>query len=84
MQISEWADNHLVPGWRKAHKFISVRAAMLQAALLSAWTQVPDDLRQSLPHWLFPALAGFVLIVGTAGVMVNQKSLVTPPEAPHV
>jgi hypothetical protein len=72
-----WADAHLVPEWRKAHRFISVRSAALQAAILITWATLPDDMKTALPSWLLPCIAGFCLFVGTVGVMVNQKSLVT-------
>ena len=73
--ITTWADTHLVPQWRKAHKFISIRAAALQAAILMGWAQMPDDFKTALPSWLLPALAGFCLFVGVVGVMTNQKKL---------
>jgi hypothetical protein len=74
-QATQWADDHLVPTWRKGYKFISVQAAGIQAALLVAWAQMPDDLKTQLPSWLLPALAGFVLFIGTVGVFINQKKL---------
>lgn len=74
-RATAWADDHLVPQWRKAHRFISIRAAALQAAVLMGWAQMPDDFKQALPHWLLPLLAGFCLMVGVAGVMTNQKKL---------
>lgn len=69
------ADAHLVPYWRRGWSFITVRAALLQAAVLIAWAQMPDDLKNALPGWLMPAIAGFVLFVGTAGAFINQKQL---------
>jgi hypothetical protein len=77
MRAVAWADAHLVPEWRKAHRFISVRAAALNVALLATWATLPDDLKNYLPRWLLPVVALFILIVGTAGVMVNQKKLIT-------
>jgi hypothetical protein len=74
-RLTGWADAHLVPQWRKAHHFLSIRAAALQGALLLAWAQMPDDMKQGLPSWLLPSIAIFVLVVGTMGVLVNQKSL---------
>lgn len=74
-RLTAIADEHLVPEWRKGWRFISVRAAALQAGVLIAWAQMPDDLKNALPHWLMPAIAGFVLFVGTCGAFLNQKNL---------
>lgn len=76
-RITAWADNHLVPEWRKGWRFISVQAAGIQAAVLVTWATLPDDLKQALPGWLLPMIAGFVLVVGTIGVFINQKKLKT-------
>jgi hypothetical protein len=74
-RLTVLADTYLVPRWRQGWKFISVRAALLQGALLMAWAQMPDDLKTALPGWLMPAIAGFVLFIGTCGAFFNQKSL---------
>lgn len=76
------ADDRLVPHWRKGWHFISVRAAMLQASVLVAWATMPDDLKNALPSWLMPVIAGFVLFVGTAGAFFNQKKLIGKPNEP--
>lgn len=73
--VTALADRYLVPHWRKGWHFISVRAALLQASVLIAWAQMPDDLKNALPGWLMPSIAGFVLFVGTAGAFINQKAL---------
>lgn len=69
-----WCDAHLVPEWRKAYRFISVRAAMVQAGVLLTWGTMPDDMKQSL-GWVLPAIAMFVLVVGVVGSATNQKKL---------
>ena len=38
----DWLDKHLVPEWRKAWSFLSVRAAGLFAAVISAFAAQPD------------------------------------------
>lgn len=38
----EWLDKHLVPEWRKAWSFLSIRAAGLFAAVVSALAAQPD------------------------------------------
>lgn len=74
--LTAWADAHLVPQWRKGWRFISVQAAALNVAVLTAWASMPDDLKQALPSWLLPALAGGVLFIGAAGAFYNQKKLI--------
>lgn len=70
-----WADANCVPYWRHVTQFFSVRALALQTAMLIAWAQMPDDLKQALPHWLLPTIAFFVLAVGTVGAMFKQKDI---------
>lgn len=70
-----WADVHLIPHWRHAYKFFSIQSAALQAAVLVGWAQMPDDLKQALPSWLLPLLAGFVLAVGVIGRMTKQPNV---------
>lgn len=74
-QATAVADRYFVPHWRLVTHFFSVRALALQTAMLVAWAQMPDDLKNALPHWLLPAIGGFVLFVGTLGAMFNQKDL---------
>ncbi len=61
----------LIDDWRRAHKLSSVRLSSLMAvaigagpALLDAWHELPDDLKDALPHgwarWI--ATTGFVLV----------------------
>lgn len=38
----DWLDKHLVPEWRKAWSFLSVRAAGLFAAVVTAFASQPD------------------------------------------
>lgn len=71
------ADRWLIPQWRHAYKFFSIQSAALQAAILVGWAQMPDDMKQALPTWLLPAIAGFVLVVGVIGRMTHQD--VAPP-----
>lgn len=67
-----WADVHLVPEWRRAYHFFSLQSAAVQAAVLLTWGTMPDDMKTSLPSWLLPMIAGFVLVVGVIGVLTKQ------------
>lgn len=73
-----WADAHLVPQWRHAYKFFSIQSAALQAAVLVTWATLPDDLKQALPPWLLPVIAGFVLVVGVIGRLTHQSENPSP------
>jgi hypothetical protein len=73
--ISSLLDRHCVPYWRKAYRFASIRALVVQSSLLIGWAQLPDDLKQSLPKWLLPIIAFFILVVGTLGAMYKQKGI---------
>lgn len=66
--------------WRKASKFISIRAAAAQAAFLLAWAQLPDDLKAYIPHWVGTVVALILVGVGVAGILVKQKDLSDVPE----
>lgn len=61
--------------WKQAGKFISIRAAAAQAAFLIAWAQLPDDLKNYIPHWLGTLLALALVGVGVFGVLVKQEKL---------
>lgn len=74
-RLTAWCDAHFVPQWRKGWRFLSVQAAALNIAVLTAWASMPDDLKTQLPPWLLPAIAGGVLFIGTAGAFYNQKKL---------
>lgn len=69
------ADRWLIPHWRHAYKFFSLQSAAVQAAVLLTWGTMPDDMKQSLPTWLLPTLAMFVLGVGVVGRMTKQPTV---------
>lgn len=77
-KIMAWADRRLVPGWRRAYTFFSIQSAALQAAVLVTWATLPDDMKTSLPSWLLPLIAGFVLVVGVIGRLTHQSENPSP------
>jgi|GEM_PF-4454079 len=71
--------------WRDVHKLAPVRISTVMAALfglgpilLDAWSAVPDDLRNALPH-------GWGRVIATSGfVLVVLAHLFVPTERPPV
>lgn len=66
--------------WRQASKFISIRAAMAQAAFLVTWGSMPADLKVYIPAWLGTIIALALIVVGVIGVLVKQKGLPDDPQ----
>lgn len=66
-------ESRLVDDAAQAWRWISVRAMTLDAAFLTTWAAMPDDLKGALPSWLVPAIASAVLIVGIIGRLLKQK-----------
>lgn len=70
----------IIAEWKSAYRMFSVQAMALATALLGAWAVLPDDLRNTLPHWV-PNLAGItILIAGILGRLVKQTP--EPPAKP--
>lgn len=69
---------HLVDDWKQLHKFYSVRAAAAGAVILTAWPEVPDDVKAALPGWVVQGFAYAVLFAAIAGAAVKQD-LGKPP-----
>lgn len=72
----------LIDEWRHAHRFGSVRLSAAMATLfgigpsvLSAWSDIPDDLKQALPHGWAQAIAvgGFVLVLLARIFTIEQR-----------
>lgn len=40
----------LIDDWRRAHRLLSIRVLAISAALMAAWTSLPEDLRAALPE----------------------------------
>lgn len=62
----------LVKDWKKAHKWLSVKAMFVAMALQGAWAGMPSDLKSSLPEWVAPVAAVVILACGLAGRLVEQ------------
>lgn len=66
---------NLVPYWKKAHKLFSVQAMFVQAAFLIGWSNVPADLKSSIPTWFLCTLALVIFGIGVYGALVAQPSV---------
>ena len=73
----------LIPDWKKAHRFVSVQAMSLAAALQGAWMFMPGDLRAVLNAKLVAIVSLVLLIVGIAGRVIDQPKISAPPVPPE-
>lgn len=67
----------LAQDWRDAWRWFSIWALSALAALPHVWTQLPYDLRQSLPDEWLPWVASAVAIGGIIGRIVDQNATET-------
>lgn len=61
--------------WKKAHKFISSRALLLQVAILTTWGMIPDSMRSYIPNWVLSTAAIACALLVFYGVMTKQANL---------
>lgn len=66
--------NWLVPDWRDAWRWFSVRAMALSGAAGAAWLAVPDDLRAAVPEEYLGIGALVLSVLGIIGRLVDQSS----------
>ena len=62
----------LVEDWRRAWTWFSVQAMTLSTALLGAWMWMPDSLKQMIPEKVVLSVAIALLVLGTAGRLMQQ------------
>lgn len=72
----------LLDSWRRAHRMFSVQAMTLAAAIQGAWTQVPQDLKDALPHNLAHWTSIVLLVAGILGRFIDQGAVTAPKETP--
>lgn len=79
----------LIPNWRDAHAFASVRVAGIggllsfAGAIKYAWEQTPADWRSQVPTWAILAMFTVVFVI-TIVVRVIDQSQPAPAAAPAV
>jgi hypothetical protein len=59
--------------WKNAHKFISVQAMTLLAAIQTVWPMIPEDMKATLPHDFVKYATYALLALATYGVMTKQN-----------
>lgn len=64
--LTDYFDKTLIPEWRKAVAFLSVKADLIMGTLVGAWITVPDDQKAAFagllkidPAWL--VIVGIVI-----------------------
>jgi hypothetical protein len=62
MRILDLLKIPVIEKWREAHRLWSVRLSAFSAALMTAWSSLPGDLKTQLPHLDCIAALLFVLV----------------------
>jgi hypothetical protein len=62
----------LVDGWKRAHRWFSVQAMGVAAAVQLTWATLADDLKHSIPMWIPTVVTVVLLVLGVAGRVVKQ------------
>lgn len=63
----------LIPEWRQAWRYFSMQSMGAAVALVSAYGALPEKLQDALPGTIVITLAVFILLLGMAGRLVDQK-----------
>lgn len=72
----------LVDNASRLHRTFSVQAMTLAAAIQGAWTQIPQDLKDALPHNLVHWTSIVLLVAGILGRFIDQGAVTAPKETP--
>ena len=70
----------LIPEWRHVWRMRSTWLHAAQIALIGGWTQIPQDLRSSVPSWAEVALSGVIFGLGIIARVVAQDSVPKPAQ----
>lgn len=69
----------LVPYAKRWYKMISIQANSINASFLVAWASMPETFQSIVPKEGLIAIAVTLLILGTVGALVKQKSVSDDP-----
>lgn len=73
---------NLIPEWKKAWRMFSVQANVIGAAIISAYSALPEEFKAQVPaKWVLVA-AGAAFVAGLAGRLVHQPDIKAPDETP--
>jgi len=65
----------LVPYAKRWYKMISIQANSINASFLVAWASMPETFQNIVPKEGLITIAVVLLILGTFGALVKQKSV---------
>lgn len=72
----------LIVDIRRVHRYFSTQAMMIAVGVQGAWVSIPDDLRNSVPHWVPQAVTGVLLAAGIVGRCIDQTTPTPKPTVP--
>ena len=65
----------LIDEAKHAWKMLSMQAMAAAGALQIGWTQLPDDLKASIPHQWVSYATTALLVIGMVGRLVKQDGI---------
>lgn len=72
----------LVPGWKKAYRWLSMNMMAMAASLQVTWMTLPEDMRMAVPSEVIGTATTVLLVMGMIGRLVNQPEKECPkPDA---
>ena len=64
----------LIEGWENCWKWLSVNCMFVAGSIQGAWVYIPDDLRDSAPHYLVAWITIALLVLGIIGRITKRDS----------
>jgi len=65
----------LAKNWRKLWRAFSVQSMVAAASIQGAWSQLPHDLKSSIPESAVQWVTVAILVLGVMGRFVDQKGV---------
>lgn len=62
----------LINEWRQCWKWISVNCMVCAGVIQGTWAEIPDDMKQYIPHGLVTGFTIGLLIFGIIGRLIKQ------------
>lgn len=63
----------LLPDWKEAWRWASMRCMAVAMALQGTWVFLPDDLRERAPEEVITGMTLFILFFGFVGRIFQKK-----------
>lgn len=64
----------LIKDWKSAWRWYSIHAMLWPAAVVGAWTFLPESLQDQIPHRVMAWLGVSVLLSGIVGRLIDQDN----------